>query len=76
VRGWGRDGLGTGARGRSARARRAFKKFENATALIWKTLGVAEQRFRRLDAPELLPDVAEGVVYVDGERVKRRGRPG
>ena len=29
------------------------------------------RRFRRLDAPELLPDVAEGVVYVDGERVKR-----
>ena len=52
-------------------AAKRFKKVENATAVIWKTLGVAEQRFRRLDAPELLPDVAEGVVYVDGERVKR-----
>jgi hypothetical protein len=39
--------------------------------VIWKTLRVAEQRFRRLDTRELLPDVAEGVVYVDGERVKR-----
>ena len=52
-------------------AAKRFKKVENATAVIWKTLGVAEQRFRRLDAPELLADVAEGVVYVDGERVKR-----
>jgi putative transposase len=52
-------------------AAKRFKKVENATAVIWKTLGVAEQRFRRLNAPELLPDVAEGVVYVDGERVKR-----
>ena len=31
----------------------------------------AEQRFRRLDAPELLPQVAVGVVYVDGVRKKR-----
>ena len=44
---------------------------ENATAVIWKTLLVAEQRFRRLDAPECLPEVAEGVVYVDGVREKR-----
>ena len=52
-------------------AAKRFKKVENATAVIWKTLGVAEQRFRRLDAPELLSDVAEGVVYVNGERMKR-----
>ena len=51
-------------------AAKRFKKVENATAVIWKTLRVAEQRFRRLDAPELLSDVAEGVVYVDGERVR------
>jgi hypothetical protein len=36
-----------------------------------KTLLVAEQSFRRLDAPELLSDVTEGVLYVNGERVKR-----
>jgi hypothetical protein len=29
--------------------------------VIWRTLRVAEQSFRRLDAPELLPGVAEGV---------------
>src|SRR5216683_1080879 len=52
-------------------AAKRFKKVENATAVIWKTLLVAEQRFRRLDAPERLPEVAEGVVYVDGARKKR-----
>ena len=55
---------------RTAAAKR-FKKVENATAVIWKTLRVAEQSFRRLDAPELLPEVAEGVAYVNGERAKR-----
>jgi transposase-like protein len=55
---------------RTAAAKR-FKKVENATAIIWKTLLVAEQSFRRLDAPELLPEVAERVVYVDGIREKR-----
>ena len=55
---------------RTAAAKR-FKKVENATAVIWKTLLVAEQSFRRLDAPELLPEVAEGVVFVDGVREKR-----
>ena len=55
---------------RTAAAKR-FKKVENATAVIWKTLLVAEQSFRRLDAPEHLPEVAEGVVYVDGVRDKR-----
>lgn len=55
---------------RTAAAKR-FKKVENATAVIWKTLLVAEQSFRRLTAPELLPEVAEGVVYVDGVRTKR-----
>jgi len=55
---------------RTAAAKR-FKKVENATAIIWKTLLVAEQSFRRLDAPELLAEVAEGVVYANGVRAKR-----
>ena len=55
---------------RTAAAKR-FKKVENATAVMWKTLLVAERSFRRLDAPELLPEVAEGVEYVNGERAKR-----
>jgi hypothetical protein len=52
-------------------AAKRFKKVENATAIIWKTLLVAEQSFRRLDAPDLLPEVAEGVVYIDGIRDKQ-----
>jgi transposase-like protein len=52
---------------RTAAAKR-YKKVENATAVIWKTLLIAERTFRRLDAPELLADVANGVVYVDGMR--------
>jgi hypothetical protein len=46
------------------------KKVENATAVIWKTLLIAERTFRRLDAPELLVEVAEGMTYVNGERMK------
>ena len=52
---------------RTAAAKR-FKKVENATAVIWKTLLLAEHAFRRLDAPELLADVASGAVYVNGVR--------
>ena len=52
-------------------AAKRFKKVENATAVIWKTLLVAEHSFRRLDAPELLAEVAEGVEYVNGKRAKR-----
>jgi putative transposase len=57
---------------RTAAAKR-FKKVENATAVIWKTLLIAEKTFRRLDAPELLADVASGVVYVNGVRAMNRG---
>ena len=39
-------------------AAKRFKKVENATAVIWKTLLIAEKTFRRLDAPELLADLA------------------
>ncbi len=59
---------------RTAAAKR-YKKVENATAVIWKTLLIAEQTFRRLDAPELLPEVAEGVVYMNGVRVKPTENP-
>jgi transposase-like protein len=56
---------------RTAAAKR-FKKVENATAVIWKTLLIAEKTFRRLDAPELLADVASGEVYVNGVRAVNR----
>src|SRR5215467_12114691 len=57
---------------RTAAAKR-FKKVENATAVIWKTLLIAEKTFRRLDAPELLADVATGVAFVNGVRAVNRG---
>jgi len=56
-------------------AAKRYKKVENATAVIWKTLLLAEHHsFRKLNAPELLADVANGVVYVNGVRVKEEGR--
>jgi putative transposase len=58
---------------RTAAAKR-FKKVENATAVIWKTLLIAEKTFRRLDAPELLADVANDVLYVNGVRAVNRGQ--
>jgi putative transposase len=50
-------------------AGKRYKKVANATALIWRVLLVAERTFRRLDHPELLPEVAEGATYEDGVRV-------
>jgi len=40
-----------------ADAAKRYKKIENATAVIWKMLQLAEQRFHRLDAPEKLMQV-------------------
>jgi putative transposase len=51
-------------------AAKRCKRVENATAVIWKTLLIAERKFRRLDAAELLVEVAEGVTYVNGGRMK------
>ncbi len=47
-------------------AAKRFKKVENATALIWKMLQVAESTFRRLKGAELLPAVYAGMQYKDG----------
>ena len=49
-------------------AAKRFKKVENATAVIFKMLQVAETRFRRLNAPELLRELALGVEFRDGLR--------
>jgi len=59
---------------RTAAAKR-YKKIENATAVIWKTLLIAERTFRRLDAPNLLAEVANGVVYVNGVRQRTETNP-
>jgi putative transposase len=47
-------------------AAKRFKQVDFATAMIWKILQVAEQTFRRLKAPELMPAVYAGATYVDG----------
>ena len=49
-------------------AAKRFKRVENATALIWKMLQVAESTFRRLKGAELLPSVYAGAQYVDSVR--------
>ena len=41
-------------------AAKRYKKVENATAVIWKMLMLAEQRFRKLSAPEKLMAVYLG----------------
>ena len=51
-----------------------FKRVDSATALIWKLLTVAEKRFRRLDAPNLLKDVFEERKFRDGKPVSAHQR--
>jgi hypothetical protein len=46
-----------------------FKRVEHATAVIWKMLLIAKQRFWRLNGPELLKEVYHGAQCVTGVRV-------
>lgn len=50
-------------------AAKRFKKVENATAMLWKLLLVAEKNFRALNSPWLLREVYAGKQFADGERV-------
>jgi len=55
-------------------AAKRYRKAENATAVIWKMLMLAERRFRRLDAPEKLMQVYLGFGLheeADVKEVKR-----
>ena len=52
-------------------AAKRYKKVPNATAVIWKTLLVAEKSFRKLNAPELLAEVAAGAAYLNGVRITK-----
>ena len=47
-------------------AAKRFKKVQNATAMIWKLLQVAEKNFRTLKGYWLLSDVYHGKTFVDG----------
>lgn len=50
-------------------AAKRFKKVENATAMIWKLLLVAEKNFRTVKGFWLLSDVYEGKQFIDGVTV-------
>jgi len=50
-------------------AAKRFKKVENATAVIRKLVLLAERKFRRLNAPELLIEVYNGAQFVNEIRV-------
>ena len=52
-------------------ASKRFKKAENATAMIWRLLLLAERHFRKLHAAHLAAEVYRGVVYVDGVKVTK-----
>ena len=52
----------------------ASRKVNNAQAVIWKMLLVAEKRFRRLKAPELMRDVYQGAKYVNGVLVNQESK--
>ena len=55
-------------------AAKRYKKVANAQALIWKIPLIAEKKFRRLNAPELLEDVHAGKKFVDGVAVNKVNR--
>jgi len=50
-----------------------LKKVQNATAMLWKLLRVAEKNFRALKGHWLLLDVYAGKTFVDGV-VKRESK--
>lgn len=52
-------------------AAKRFKKVANATAVTWKMLLIAEQRFRKLDAPEKMEEVYLGLNTTDFRETKR-----
>lgn len=52
-------------------AAKRYKRIENATALIWRLLRVAESRFRKIDAPHLALEVYNGARFVDGVKVTK-----
>lgn len=55
-------------------AARRYKKVDNATAVLWKLLLIAERRFRRLNAPQLVKAVFLGAQCVDGVQIYHRSQ--
>ena len=55
-------------------AARRYKRVENATAMIWKLLRVAEKSWRRLKGSDLLREVYDGQRFVDGIKVLKKSK--
>ena len=51
-------------------AAKRFKKVESATAVVWRMLLVAEKRFRKVNALELMGEVYRGAKFVNGVKTK------
>ncbi|MCS6997675.1 MAG: IS256 family transposase [Casimicrobiaceae bacterium] len=56
-------------------AARRFKKTENAEAMIWKLLRVAEQSWRALNAPHRMREVYNGTRFKDGIAIASANEP-
>ena len=50
-------------------AARRYKRVDNATAMIWKLLRVAEKAWRHLKGSDLLQEVYDGQRFADGVKV-------
>ena len=57
-------------------AAKRYKRVDRAMAVMWKMLMIAEQRFRRLKAPELMEEVYLGAQYVNGIATKPESTEG
>ncbi len=47
-------------------AAKRFKRVDNATAVIWKMLLIAEKKVRQINAPALMNKLYLGAEYQDG----------
>jgi len=52
-------------------AAKRYKKVANATAVTWKMLLIAEQRFRKLDAPDKMKLIYLGIDLLEGVEANR-----
>ena len=55
-------------------AARRFKRVENATAMIWRLLRVAEKAWRHLKGSDLLQEVYDGQQFANGIRVVSKSK--
>jgi putative transposase len=56
-------------------AARRFKRVDNAEAMIWKLLMVAQKTWRALNAPHLMREVYEGKPFNDGVAAHSKTTP-